>query len=85
MKKTQIILILVAAAAAGLASTSFTIGHGSGGHGSGGHGGDHTGSGHYYSNHPDGQGGTWQFRDESVRHCGLPKDAMKDFYCGEWQ
>jgi hypothetical protein len=34
----------------------------------GGHG-DHGGNGHNYSHHSDGNGGTWQMRDDQTRHC----------------
>jgi hypothetical protein len=74
MTEGRILLVLIAAVAAGFAATNFTIAKHSGG----------GGEGHNHAIHSDGNGGTWHMQDDQVRHC-LTGTATEKSKCEPWQ
>jgi hypothetical protein len=82
MTKQNILMVAVAALIVGLFGSLSVNAHG-GGHGGGGHGGGHGGNGHHYSHHSDGNGGTWQMRDDQTRHCRHDV-GEESLACSEW-
>ena len=72
MSKERIFLVAAAALVVGIFGSQLVNAH------------DHGGGGHHYSQHSDGNGGTWHMRDDQTRHCSHTKPEEKAHTCTDW-